>query len=116
MFSFENRSYWGGQLYIDNIHVPQGPASVNTISSPDNKVVLYPNPNNGSFTIEVSGQQANSTVVVEIYNVLGQQIYQSTFTSGTTKVNLQNPAGSYIYRVRNVDGKQLSMGKLIIMQ
>jgi PKD repeat protein len=116
MFSFENRSYWGGQLYIDNIHVPQGPASVNTISSADNKVVLYPNPNSGSFTIQVSGQQASSEVVVEIYNVLGQQIYQSTFTSGTTKVNLQNPAGSYIYRVRTLNGKQLSMGKLIIMQ
>ncbi len=118
MFSFENRSYWGGQLYIDNINIPPGPPvlGVNTIPSSDGNVVLYPNPNKGSFTIQssvVSGQYA-----VEVYNFLGEKVYsQYNIQNSTFNINMNTQAnGIYFYRVLGEDGSFIGQGKLIIQK
>jgi PKD repeat protein len=47
------------------------------------KFDLYPNPNNGDFTLHIEGQPLDE-LEVSLYNILGQQIFQerTDFTSG----------------------------------
>lgn len=113
MFSFENRSGYGGNLYVDdiNIHV-SNPAGIKNITAPPASVSVFPNPNDGSFTIELSNTTSKQQLTV--YNALGQSIYSSVLNSSKTQINLDQPAGVYFYRVLSLNGKTLSEGKLVI--
>ncbi|MBI2967953.1 MAG: T9SS type A sorting domain-containing protein [Bacteroidetes bacterium] len=75
---------------------------------------IFPNPNNGQFTIH-NGQQV--TCDFEIYNVLGEKIYSNSLPIGEDwggAIDLSNhPMGIYFYRFDS--GKNLiSSGKIII--
>ncbi len=119
MFSFENRSYWGGQLYIDNIHVPASPIQgVQNVAGRNENLVIYPNPNNGSFQLAINSQlPANSSVA--IFNMLGQQVYYSGLVAPVTQISM-NPVlgeaatGLYLYRVMDGSGNLLGQGKFVI--
>jgi Secretion system C-terminal sorting domain len=82
-------------------------------------VKLFPNPNNGQFTIQVSGLSNypdGNLESVEVYNMLGEQVY--------CKFNLQNsecnidlssqPAGVYFYRIISDSGSLVGDGKFVI--
>ena len=116
MFSFESRSGWGNIIYLDNINITDNTTTgvKNVLSSNDVKV--YPNPNKGSFTIEI----ANITQVVrnaqlEVFDIMGQKVYHASVSSGITQVTLNASAGMYFYRITTKEGNDLiSEGKLII--
>ncbi len=113
MFSFENRSGNGTSMYIDNINLPLAPPPLSTINiSNPARINIYPNPNNGSFTIQSSAVSGQSSVV--IYNVLGQNIYNATLDAGKTQINFTQTPGVYFYRILSLDGKALSEGKLVV--
>lgn len=63
-------------------------------------ITVYPNPNNGAFTIKATnGQQINT---VEVYNAMGQLVHTSVLEGNTTETNieLQNqPMGIYFVKV-----------------
>lgn len=48
---------------------------------------LYPNPNNGLLNINYSGNAKLHSI--EIYNILGQKIYESPINGNNTQLNLQ---------------------------
>jgi len=75
---------------------------------------LFPNPNNGHFTIQSSAISGNS--LVEIYNTFGQQIYsQFNIQHSTFSIDLSSqPNGVYLYRVINENGNDISNGKFVI--
>jgi Secretion system C-terminal sorting domain len=51
---------------------------------------------------------------IEVYNVLGQQVYQSTINSDNTEVNMRNqPNGVYLYRVITLTGELVGEGKIV---
>lgn len=114
MFSFENRSGNGSPLYIDNINIPGIPVTTNVASISSNPSVrIYPNPNNGQFTIELSNIPGNP--LVKIYNVLGQEVYTSPLKNNNTQINLSSqPNGIYIYRIFSETGSAISTGRLVI--
>ena len=68
---------------------------------------LYPNPNNGRFTLIVEGVNADATLA--IINTLGQTIYTERLTvNGTFKkeIDLQNVVtGIYLLRLKNNNGE-----------
>ena len=64
MFSFESRSGWGNIIYLDNINVPSTLTAVQNISQ-NNDVRIYPNPNNGSFSVSITGD-LNEKAAMEI--------------------------------------------------
>ncbi len=82
-----------------------------------NGVSLFPNPNNGKFTIQssvISGQSS-----VEIYNVFGEKVFTSTLPQtpkgALNEINLASqPSGIYLYIVIKQDGELLGEGKVII--
>jgi uncharacterized repeat protein (TIGR03803 family) len=90
--------------------------SVNNISASAISATLYPNPNNGKFTVALSGKYyAHSTL--EIYNILGQPVYSETVNpvQSTNNVNISSQApGVYLYRIINENGSLIADGKIVI--
>ena len=62
-----------------------------------NGISIYPNPNNGHFT--VSNAEGN-LMKVEVYNVLGEKVYSKTAADGSLIVNLEdNAKGIYLVKI-----------------
>lgn len=63
----------------------------------NDKINIYPNPNNGIFTIE---KNIDENTTLEVYNLSGQLILQKSFVGNTTQVNLTNyPKGIYLVKI-----------------
>jgi len=76
---------------------------------------LYPNPNNGIFTLQYPG--INNPSRIEIYNMLGEKVYVENISSvnNNTIINLGfQSKGIYLYRLTSEDGSIVSSGKFII--
>ena len=74
---------------------------------------LYPNPNNGQFTLQWavgSGQYS-----VEIYSVLGQRVYaQADMHEPESVIDISNqPNGIYLIRILDKDGNLVSRKKVV---
>jgi len=113
MFAFENVSGNGSPIYIDNLNMPiaLGIGNVNNFYS----VNLYPNPNTGKFTFQVEGYQPTTNGTLEIYNSLGEMIYNNNLVYATNQVDLSDKAsGIYLYRALSHTGELISTGRFII--
>ena len=96
---------------IDNICTDiLSDAGVANINGGGVKINVYPNPTTGQFTMVTSGVNGESEV--EVYDVLGAEVY-STSVTGSKTINLGNePNGIYLYRViSKADGTLLGQGK-----
>lgn len=86
---------------------------INEIKENEEGVKVYPNPNNGSFTISLSN--ITDKCNVEIYNVLGESIYKAGLNSDNTEINLGGQsAGVYFYRVLKETGELVASGKIVV--
>lgn len=83
---------------------------VRELSSVD--VLIYPNPNNGTFTIINGGQQRLN---MTLYTVDGKQVHSAQLVDGVNRFNLQNElsTGMYIYTL-NDGQKVVDRGRIII--
>lgn len=67
-------------------------------NSSDIGLNLYPNPSNGQFEITVEGTLSRASL--EVFNVVGERVYQASITAPTTLVDLsEQPAGTYFVRI-----------------
>jgi hypothetical protein len=91
---------------------------VEEISNDFTIVKVFPNPNNGIFTVSLSN--INEKCSIEIYNILGEKVLTETLLPQTPKgalneINLTGqPNGLYLYRVLTEDGSLVGEGKVII--
>ena len=79
---------------------------------------LYPNPNNGHFTIEMSGE-AQSELAFILFNTIGQQIKRETlsFSNGALqhRFDYDNlPAGMYNLQIRS--GNRVMQAKISVIR
>jgi sugar lactone lactonase YvrE len=98
-----------GRLYLrDNnrIRKIQGtPNSVTTMPSATVNFSLYPNPNTGRFVIEGGIANDSKPYLLDIYNMLGQKVYQEMIQSSGGRLNhtleLEGrfPPGAYLLRL-----------------
>lgn len=73
------------------------PTNLNEYEILYNSFIVAPNPNNGSFTIDI-GNIENATI--EIYNISGQLILKEALLKSITPINLkENPKGIYFVKV-----------------
>lgn len=89
-------------------------STISTASIPyfktNESVKILPNPSNGTFTLELENLEKGS---IEIYNIIGEKIYQAEISNPKSIITLNEPQGIYFYRM--MSSKQLvSSGKLII--
>ncbi|WP_044000889.1 T9SS type A sorting domain-containing protein [Hymenobacter swuensis] len=100
-------------LYIDDIAI-----STITASSPAlmRAISLYPNPSEGSLTVEVSGANAKGGLQVEVINLLGQRVHTATVRDNmTNQVDLSKlSSGMYIVKVKN--GNEYMMRNITIQK
>ncbi|HTB32465.1 MAG TPA: T9SS type A sorting domain-containing protein [Bacteroidia bacterium] len=78
---------------------------------------LFPNPNNGKFTIKSTVQ--NNKLIVEIYNMLGEITFTEPLRSiqGDNTIDLNSqPSGVYLYRVISENGNLIGEGKFVIQK
>ena len=78
-------------------------------------MVLYPNPNNGSFNIQFSSNSGND-IKVNIHDVRGREIFNKSYNNnGLFNENLQlNNVQSGIYLVTVQDGARKEIKKIVI--
>jgi len=102
---------WTGGSYVANCGQPTG---VTQLKMNDEQLKIYPNPNNGQFTLSLSNVTENCNV--EIYNMLGEKVYsQLTNNNSQLTINLSGQAqGVYLYRVISDNGDLVGEGKLVI--
>lgn len=98
-----------GNSYRTNVFFNTNSARIASEENTSNEdaVVVYPNPSNGQFTIDVVLGQA-STVEVQVYNLVGEQVFTTTeadVTNLTTDVSLENQvSGVYLVKVITANG------------
>jgi hypothetical protein len=90
---------------------------INDLNNGSSPLTLYPNPNDGCFTLEngkLTGERG--PIKLEIYNVLGEKIYTQPFILHFPVIlNLSNePSGIYFYRAIEENGNLLGDGKFVI--
>lgn len=73
------------------------------------KVIVFPNPLSTQLTFSLAD---NVRTTISLYNFLGQQVLQLTFTNSTTINSEQLAEGIYFYELRNDKGA-IKNGKVI---
>ena len=94
---------------------PETTVSIPGIGNSLQAVSLFPNPNNGRFTILSSLTGTN--LLVEFYNMLGQKVANSQWPLANSAIQVDlssQPAGIYLYRITDEQGNSTAKGKFII--
>jgi len=91
-----------------------------SLSTPDTSmsfenVTIYPNPNNGSFTLKLQSATANE-IKVNIFDIRGRKIYNNTFDNNTNfKQTIElGSVQSGMYLMTVSDGSKQTTKRLII--
>jgi len=94
---------------VDNIIFETTIGIAEIIKKSGNNVVVYPNPSNGDFTV------ASENVIesIELYDVLGKNVFSDTPKTQNLQINTHLPQGLYIYRAVLQDGS-ISSGKIVV--
>ena len=89
-----------------------------TVSLPENEgmkqIVIYPNPSNGYFYIELNDKMLHKAIPIEIYNMLGKVVWNGITASKTVLVDLNHFANG-VYLVK-IQGDGISFNQRIIKQ
>ena len=75
----------------------------------NDKLLVYPNPSSGKFTITCETAIAN----IELYDMVGRKVYADNPKVQTVQVNAQLSKGLYIYRV-NLEDNSMRSGKIVV--
>ncbi len=101
-------SYYAGNPFIAKFD----PTNLSTTSSISQKVSIYPNPNNGSFTITLKNDFTKKNSI-EIYDLLGHLLRNQNFDNNETINNLNLTTGIYFAKIKT-DDKYLKTEKIIV--
>jgi hypothetical protein len=83
---------------------------VNHLAANNSEWTIYPNPNNGVFTVSTKNEESGIRNVA-VFNVLGQQIYSSPYTIHNSPFTIDlsgQPNGIYFLKAVTEDGETLT--------
>jgi Propeptide_C25. len=85
-------------VWLDDISFPSASLITSIESKVESNICLYPNPNNGTFNIDLKDEKCDITIV----NILGQVIFFKSDASGMNTVDLStNDSGLYFVRLKS---------------
>lgn len=105
-----------GNIYIadyynQRIRKVSAPTGMNELST-KNEVIIYPNPNNGTFKLQIENEINNGEIV--LINSLGQKAYDQTVRQGTNSIStIGLSKGLYNYILLS-DKQKINYGKIIV--
>ncbi len=78
------------------------------------EINIFPNPSNGKFILDMKKEKNKiGNQKFEVYNVIGEKVFQSEISSPKSEINSNLPGGIYFYKILN--NKQfISSGKFIV--
>jgi uncharacterized repeat protein (TIGR03803 family) len=86
-------------------------SDINQLSINNNQLSIFPNPTSGQFTIKLKGNQTGYSM--EVYNMMGENIYQSVLSNTQNTINLSShPAGMYFIYLKSQQG--VEVGKVVL--
>jgi hypothetical protein len=90
--------------------------SISGINSPGLKgqISLYPNPNNGRFTLDFANS-LSELAQIEVLDITGKEVYKTTTSEQQTKLNLDNLSNG-IYQVRIQYGKEFAVLRMNLIR
>lgn len=104
LIKFENISYWGHALYLDNINVNGNNVGINDVKV-SSKIEMYPNPANDYTLVRLENQQMFDHI--EIYNMMGQKIKEIPVLQDVIRLNTADfTTGNYILKFSGKNGYQ----------
>ena len=86
------------------------PVSVARIASAQVETRLYPNPTLGNSSLEIHSMEVLGDINIQVFNALGQQLYQTQVNTTTYSHNLSLPSSEWptgTYFVQIINNKQL---------
>lgn len=92
---------------------------ITVTTQPGEKLWVYPNPNNGHFSVRYYNRQ-NEKLSMNIYNPAGQSVYKREFTTTTAYTNMEVDLGShfndgiYIVEVVNESGRRVGAVQIVV--
>jgi hypothetical protein len=88
-------------LTIDDLRLIKKPDTTTNVVKQftANHANIYPNPNNGTFTLQLKNTSfSNGTVTV--YDVVGKEVYRSQLTNSKSEITLNQPKGIYFVKLQ----------------
>lgn len=106
-----------GKLNSASLEICTGDPSLGTTNPElkDDTFAVYPNPNKGSFTVQLKSQSVLG-VKVYVHDVFGKNVYADTFENSSDfsqKINLAGISAG-VYLVTVVDGTQKMVKKIVV--
>jgi len=102
---------WGTDFYINNdfsdppdsllanIPIDSVPAKISSY--------LFPNPNNGVFSLIINDRTASKNTIIEIRNLKGERVYYHNVQGSIVKINISDqPSGIYFLTIASTQSKQ----------
>ena len=76
-------------------------------------ISVYPNPSNGKFQFSIDNSKITKNSKIEIYNVRGERIYQSSIPNTLSDVDISDQS-SGIYFINVYDGQTIRAKKIVL--
>ncbi len=98
---------------VDNLNIALSTTGMNQFMNDAYKIVVYPNPNNGDFTLKVDGSVKQ--ISADLYNHLGQFILHKEMNTGEDKILINDLSeGIYFLNVLSA-GIKLTNQKIVVL-
>ncbi|HDQ15676.1 MAG TPA: T9SS type A sorting domain-containing protein, partial [Bacteroidetes bacterium] len=81
------------------------------------QLIVYPNPNNGTFKIDYMSDEKDTEIIIRIFNMTGCIVYEKRFKKNTYLFSTTIALDSYakgIYQIQLVSGKDIQNAKIIV--
>jgi hypothetical protein len=116
---FESRSGWGNNLYIDNINVSNLTATgIETLEQSLPVLDIFPNPNAGIFSVNISNVNKDANVTISVLNAIGQVMSSPLnfkgSANGAHSVNLSHLSNGVYFITIQTDSDKLVTKKIVI--
>jgi PKD repeat protein len=103
-------------LVFVNIIKPGLSTSIENLAAGQTAFELYPNPNNGNFTVRLSGLRSGPAVI-QVYNLVGELVYEKENESAGSELSDEiylRDVSTGLYLVRISSGGQVFTKKIIV--
>ena len=114
-FYYDDSNEHGWGAGVDNVELFHNTTSVNTLSL-DSEILVFPNPNNGIFDIQIKGID-EPNIMIFVYNIEGQLVLERAVknlnNNHLERVNLSGEAKG-IYQLLIKSGPKEYKGKITI--